>query len=161
MLTLPCSIAARWWCFVRQSESLPARHCQADLSCKPCASPPCSLDTGRLNAETYQIFDAVEKHYGIRIEYTFPDAQETMDLVRTKGMYSFYEDGHQECCRVRKVRHLTIMTPARETSCRAPASSSEHRRASRVLPCAQHEHRQDVLLSKSSSGMVPWLAVMP
>jgi hypothetical protein len=27
-----------------------------------------------------------------------------MDLVRAKGMYSFYEDGHQECCRVRKVR---------------------------------------------------------
>ena len=63
----------------------------------------CSLDTGRLNAETYQLFDAVEKHYGIRIEYTFPDAQETMDLVRAKGMFSFYEDGHGECCRVRKV----------------------------------------------------------
>ena len=26
-----------------------------------------------------------------------------MDLVREKGMFSFYEDGHQECCRVRKV----------------------------------------------------------
>ena len=65
-----------------------------------------SLDTGRLNAETYQLFDAVEKHYGIRIEYTFPDAQETMDLVREKGLYSFYEDGHQECCRIRKVRPL-------------------------------------------------------
>lgn len=63
----------------------------------------CSLDTGRLNKETYQLFDKVEKHYGIRIEYTFPDAQETMDLVRAKGMFSFYEDGHQECCRVRKV----------------------------------------------------------
>jgi len=63
----------------------------------------CSLDTGRLNAETYQLFDAVEKHYGIRIVYTFPDAQECMDFVRTKGMFSFYEDGHQECCRVRKV----------------------------------------------------------
>ncbi len=62
------------------------------------------MDTGRLNPETYQLFDAVEKHYGIRIEYTFPDAQETMELVRTKGMFSFYEDGHQECCRVRKVR---------------------------------------------------------
>lgn len=65
-----------------------------------------SLDTGRLNPETYQLFDAVEKHYGIRIEYTFPDAQEVMDLVREKGMFSFYEDGHQECCRVRKVRPL-------------------------------------------------------
>ena len=30
--------------------------------------------------------------------------QETMELVRTKGMFSFYEDGHGECCRVRKVR---------------------------------------------------------
>nr|AAC26855.2 5'-adenylylsulfate reductase [Ulva intestinalis] len=65
-----------------------------------------SLDTGRLNPETYQLFDAVEKHYKIRIEYTFPDAQETMDLVREKGLFSFYEDGHQECCRVRKVRPL-------------------------------------------------------
>lgn len=65
-----------------------------------------SLDTGRLNAETYQTFDDVEKRYGIHIEYTFPDAQETMDLVRTKGMFSFYEDGHGECCRVRKVRPL-------------------------------------------------------
>ena len=45
----------------------------------------------------------MEKHYGIHIEYTFPDAQETTDLVRAKGMFSFYEDGHQECCRVRKV----------------------------------------------------------
>ena len=62
----------------------------------------CSLDTGRLNAETYRLFDTVEKHYGIRIEYTFPDAQETMDLVREKGMFSFYEDGHQECCRVQQ-----------------------------------------------------------
>lgn len=65
-----------------------------------------SLDTGRLNAETYQTFNDVEKHYGIRIEYTFPDAQETMDLVRSKGLFSFYEDGHGECCRVRKVRPL-------------------------------------------------------
>ncbi|KAI8106140.1 hypothetical protein M9435_000687 [Picochlorum sp. BPE23] len=65
-----------------------------------------SLDTGRLNPETYRLFDAVEKHYGIRIEYTFPEAEEVVDLVRSKGMFSFYEDGHQECCRVRKVRPL-------------------------------------------------------
>lgn len=77
----------------------PTTHPRYSVSC---ASR--SLDTGRLNPETYQLFDAVEKHYGIRIEYTFPDAQETMELVRTKGMFSFYEDGHQECCRVRKVR---------------------------------------------------------
>ena len=65
-----------------------------------------SLDTGRLNPETYRLFDAVEKHYGIKIEYTFPEASEVMELVREKGMFSFYEDGHQECCRVRKVKPL-------------------------------------------------------
>ncbi|XP_022142140.1 5'-adenylylsulfate reductase 1, chloroplastic-like [Momordica charantia] len=65
-----------------------------------------SLDTGRLNPETYKFFDEVEKHYGIHIEYMFPDAVEVQALVRTKGMFSFYEDGHQECCRVRKVRPL-------------------------------------------------------
>ncbi|KAA8523665.1 hypothetical protein F0562_010088 [Nyssa sinensis] len=65
-----------------------------------------SLDTGRLNPETYQFFDTVEKHYGIHIEYMFPDAVEVQALVRNKGLFSFYEDGHQECCRVRKVRPL-------------------------------------------------------
>ncbi|KAG8099865.1 hypothetical protein GUJ93_ZPchr0013g37855 [Zizania palustris] len=65
-----------------------------------------SLDTGRLNPETYQLFDKVEKHYGVHIEYTFPDAGEVQELVRAKGLFSFYEDGHQECCRVRKVRPL-------------------------------------------------------
>jgi len=65
-----------------------------------------SLDTGRLNPETYQFFDTVEKHYGIRIEYMFPDAVEVQALVRNKGLFSFYEDGHQECCRIRKVRPL-------------------------------------------------------
>ncbi|XVF26056.1 hypothetical protein REPUB_Repub13aG0267100 [Reevesia pubescens] len=65
-----------------------------------------SLDTGRLNPETYRFYDEVEKHYGIRIEYMFPDAVEVQALVRSKGLFSFYEDGHQECCRVRKVRPL-------------------------------------------------------
>ncbi|KAL6562258.1 aspartic proteinase precursor [Orobanche gracilis] len=65
-----------------------------------------SLDTGRLNPETYKFFDEVEKHYGIHIEYMFPDAVEVESLVKTKGLFSFYEDGHQECCRVRKVKPL-------------------------------------------------------
>ncbi|KAL9243504.1 hypothetical protein vseg_017381 [Gypsophila vaccaria] len=65
-----------------------------------------SLDTGRLNPETYRFFDEVEKHYGIHIEYMFPDSVEVQALVRNKGLFSFYEDGHQECCRVRKVRPL-------------------------------------------------------
>ncbi|GAB0489525.1 hypothetical protein MMPV_000745 [Pyropia vietnamensis] len=65
-----------------------------------------ALDTGRLHAETYKFFAKVEAHYGIRIEYTFPDSGEVEALVNEKGLFSFYEDGHQECCRVRKVRPL-------------------------------------------------------
>ncbi|KAH8942783.1 hypothetical protein BDL97_13G013100, partial [Sphagnum fallax] len=65
-----------------------------------------SLDTGRLNPETYCLFAKVEKRYNIRIEYMFPDAVEVEALVRAKGLFSFYEDGHQECCRIRKVRPL-------------------------------------------------------
>ncbi len=65
-----------------------------------------SLDTGRLHPETYQLFAAVEKHYGIRIEYCFPEAIDVEALVHEKGMFSFFEDGHQECCGVRKVAPL-------------------------------------------------------
>jgi adenylyl-sulfate reductase (glutathione) len=66
-----------------------------------------SLDTGRLHPETYRFFARVEKHYGIRIEYTFPEALAVEELVRKKGLFSFYEDGHQECCGIRKVAPLT------------------------------------------------------
>ena len=65
-----------------------------------------SLDTGRLNPETYQLFDDVEKHFGIKIEFTFPDEDAVVELVNEKGMFSFYEDGHKECCGVRKVQPL-------------------------------------------------------
>ena len=65
-----------------------------------------SLDTGRLHPETYRFLSTVEKHYGISIEYCFPRAQSVEALVRKKGLLSFYEDGHQECCRIRKVEPL-------------------------------------------------------
>lgn len=65
-----------------------------------------SLDTGRLHPATYRYFAAVEQHYNIHIEYCFPAAAEVQELVRTKGMFSFLVDGHQECCQVRKVAPL-------------------------------------------------------
>ncbi|MEO9125910.1 MAG: phosphoadenosine phosphosulfate reductase family protein, partial [Microcoleus sp.] len=57
-----------------------------------------TLDTGRLHSETYQFLDAVRKHYGIKLEVMFPDAAEVQALVDEKGLFSFYEDGHKECC---------------------------------------------------------------
>lgn len=65
-----------------------------------------TLDTGRLHPETYRLFAEVEKRYGIRIEYMFPDTVAVERLVRGKGMFSFYEDGHSECCGIRKVAPL-------------------------------------------------------
>lgn len=65
-----------------------------------------SLDTGRLHPETYRFLSRVEKHYGIRIETTFPEASAVEAMVRQKGLFSFYEDGHQECCGIRKVAPL-------------------------------------------------------
>jgi adenylyl-sulfate reductase (glutathione) len=65
-----------------------------------------SLDTGRLHAETLRFFERVEKHYDLRIEYCFPQSHLVQDLVRKKGMFSFYADGHEECCGIRKVEPL-------------------------------------------------------
>jgi phosphoadenosine phosphosulfate reductase len=65
-----------------------------------------SLDTGRLHPETYQFIDRVRKHYGISIDVVYPEAAPVEAMVKAKGLFSFYEDGHQECCGVRKVAPL-------------------------------------------------------
>lgn len=68
--------------------------------------PVFSLDTGRLHIETYRFLEQVRKHYGINIDVLSPDAAGVEKLVREKGLYSFYQDGHKECCGVRKVMPL-------------------------------------------------------
>jgi phosphoadenosine phosphosulfate reductase len=66
-----------------------------------------TLDTGRLHPETYQYLDKVRSHYGIAIEAFFPQPEAIQKLVREKGLFSFYRDGHKECCGIRKVEPLT------------------------------------------------------
>jgi phosphoadenosine phosphosulfate reductase len=65
-----------------------------------------SLDTGRLHPETYRFLDDVRKRYRIEMSLMAPDAAEVESLVRRKGLFSFYDDGHEECCGIRKVRPL-------------------------------------------------------
>ncbi len=65
-----------------------------------------SLDTGRLHPETCEYLERVRKHYGIAIEMLMPEPEPVAELVRAKGLFSFYEDGHGECCQVRKVEPL-------------------------------------------------------
>ncbi len=65
-----------------------------------------SLDTGRLHPETYQFLEKVRDRYGVAIETFFPQPDAVQKLVQEKGLYSFYKDGHKECCGVRKVEPL-------------------------------------------------------
>ncbi len=65
-----------------------------------------SLDTGRLHAETYRFLERVRTHYGLALEILFPEPGALEKLVREKGLFSFYRDGHQECCAIRKVAPL-------------------------------------------------------
>lgn len=65
-----------------------------------------TLDTGRLHPETYQLLDRVRKHYAITIDVVCPERAPLEALVSAKGLFSFYDDGHQECCGIRKVEPL-------------------------------------------------------
>jgi phosphoadenosine phosphosulfate reductase len=64
------------------------------------------LDTGRLHPETYRFIDAVRKRYAVDVAMMSPDAAPLEALVKKKGLFSFYEDGHEECCGIRKVAPL-------------------------------------------------------
>ncbi len=72
-----------------------------------------SLDTGRLHPETYQFINQIRERYPIQLKVLFPDAYAVQNLVQEKGLFSFYQDGHQQCCNIRKVeplkRHLSLL----------------------------------------------------
>ena len=73
-----------------------------------------SLDTGRLHPETYRFLDVVSHRYSTDIAVYFPEPAAVEALVRTKGLFSFYKDGHTECCNIRKVEPLRrALTPLR------------------------------------------------
>ncbi|MFT7300329.1 MAG: phosphoadenosine phosphosulfate reductase [Porticoccus sp.] len=65
-----------------------------------------SLDTGRLYPETYRYIERVREHYNIDIDVVFPESEAVNKLVREKGLFSFYKDGHKECCGIRKIGPL-------------------------------------------------------
>jgi len=65
-----------------------------------------SLDTGRLHPETYQYIEKVRDHYNINLEIMAPNADALEAFVKEKGLFSFFKDGHKECCGIRKVEPL-------------------------------------------------------
>jgi phosphoadenosine phosphosulfate reductase len=64
------------------------------------------LDTGRLHSETYAFVEKVRQHYGLEIEMFSPSHERLEPFVREKGLFSFLQDGHQECCGIRKIEPL-------------------------------------------------------
>lgn len=67
-----------------------------------------TLDTGRLNQETYDCMDALKERYGIKIEVFFPDAQRVEGMVKEHGLNLFYKSTElrKNCCAVRKIEPL-------------------------------------------------------
>ena len=67
-----------------------------------------TLDTGRLNQETYDCMDAIRERYGVRIEVFFPESMGVEKMVRENGLNLFYNsvELRKLCCGVRKVEPL-------------------------------------------------------
>ncbi|MCB1672880.1 MAG: phosphoadenylyl-sulfate reductase [Gammaproteobacteria bacterium] len=65
-----------------------------------------TLDTGRLHPQTYRFIEDVRTHYRLNLEILTPERAGLEALVREKGLFSFYRDGHEECCEIRKIRPL-------------------------------------------------------
>lgn len=67
-----------------------------------------TLDTGRLNPETYDLIDTVREKYGIEIEVIFPEASKVEEMAQAKGVNLFYQsvENRQLCCNIRKVQPL-------------------------------------------------------
>ena len=67
-----------------------------------------TLDTGRLNQETYDCMDAIRQRYRVAVEVYFPDALKVQEMVRTHGLNLFYGsvELRKLCCAVRKVEPL-------------------------------------------------------
>jgi phosphoadenosine phosphosulfate reductase len=67
-----------------------------------------TLDTGRLNQETYDLIDKIRKKYDIKVDVYFPNASDVEEMVAIKGMNLMYEsvENRKLCCNLRKVEPL-------------------------------------------------------
>lgn len=67
-----------------------------------------TLDTGRMFAETYSVWNSTLDKYKKPIKAYYPVAVEVEKMVGAKGPLSFYEsvENRKECCFIRKVEPL-------------------------------------------------------
>lgn len=69
-----------------------------------------SLDTGRLNPETYDLLAKVQQQYGdkVRLRVFYPQAEAIQQWVEANGINAFYHsvELRKACCGIRKVEPL-------------------------------------------------------
>jgi len=68
-----------------------------------------TLDTGRLNAETYEVIAKVQQKYPqLNLRIMFPQAEAVEQMVSAKGINLFYDsvENRKQCCYIRKVEPL-------------------------------------------------------
>jgi thioredoxin-dependent adenylylsulfate APS reductase len=67
-----------------------------------------TLDTGRLPAETYALFEEVRERYGVDVEFVCPDTREVEELITREGPNLMYRSVELRlaCCEARKVRPM-------------------------------------------------------
>lgn len=64
-----------------------------------------TIDTLRLFPETYELFDAVEKKYNLKVERIGPDPEKIKKMIAEQGEYLFFDSKEKQefCCHLRKV----------------------------------------------------------
>lgn len=67
-----------------------------------------TLDTGRMFAETYSVWNSTNEKYNTKIKAYYPEAAALQEFIEAKGPNSFYEsvDNRKQCCFIRKVEPL-------------------------------------------------------
>lgn len=67
-----------------------------------------TLDTGRLHPQTYDVMDATNLKYGVKVNVFFPNTEAVEKLYKEQGINGFYEsiENRKTCCFVRKIEPL-------------------------------------------------------
>ncbi len=67
-----------------------------------------TLDTGRLHPETYDVMDATNLKYNIKLDVYFPNENDVQELYKSQGVNGQYEsiENRKTCCGIRKIEPL-------------------------------------------------------
>ena len=71
-----------------------------------CRVPVFAVDTGRLHAATHAYIQQAQQHFNLDLTWVTSDPSAVTAFELHNGRFSFYEDGHQACCNLRKTEPL-------------------------------------------------------